>query len=155
MAVVNVEMTETLSPDVSKQTLSQVVRQKEETEAEIESLCNLMYQLNKTRTKFESTVDIVKNLNSPSDNSLAFNNMFIQGDVGQNNKILVSLGGEYNVEVEKDAAINHFVRKLQRVKSKIYLTQKMLASKMKDAERLKKAAVDIMDEMSYGNSKVE
>ncbi|GFU29334.1 uncharacterized protein TNCV_3335131 [Trichonephila clavipes] len=56
----NVEDTKTMS-------LLQIVRQKEEIEAEVESLCNLMFQLNKSRLQYESTVEIVNKPNSLKD----------------------------------------------------------------------------------------
>ncbi|GFQ95279.1 uncharacterized protein TNCT_58321 [Trichonephila clavata] len=46
------------------------------------------------------------------------------------------------IEADKETAINHFLRKLQRIKAKINLTQNILASKIVERERLRKATAE-------------
>ncbi|GFY43889.1 uncharacterized protein TNIN_344781 [Trichonephila inaurata madagascariensis] len=141
----NVEDTKTMS-------LLQIVRQKEEIEAEVESLCNLMFQLNKSRLQYESTVEIVNKPNSlkdalptviPLTSSVSFLiQMYVQGDVCKANKIILSVGSDYQMEVDKETAINHFLRKIQRIKTKINMTQNILAAKIVERERLRKATAE-------------
>ncbi|KAF8768360.1 uncharacterized protein LOC129966713 [Argiope bruennichi] len=132
--------------DTKAMSLLQILRQKEETEAEVESLCNLMYQLNKAHLQYESTVEILHKLNSTKDGMPAVipltNSMYVQGDLCNINKIILTLGSEYQMEVDKETAISHFIRKIQRVRGKIGTTQKILAAKILEREQLKKAAAE-------------
>ncbi|KAF8768363.1 Rhomboid-related protein 2 like protein [Argiope bruennichi] len=113
---------------------------------EVESLCNLMYQLNKAHLQYESTVEILHKLNSTKDGMPAVipltNSMYVQGDLCNINKIILTLGSEYQMEVDKETAISHFIRKIQRVRGKIGTTQKILAAKILEREQLKKAAAE-------------
>ncbi|GBM27265.1 hypothetical protein AVEN_208429-1 [Araneus ventricosus] len=132
--------------DMKTMSLLQILRQKEDTEAEVESLCNLMYQLNKAHLQFESAVEILIELNSTKKGMPAVipltSSMYVQGDICNVNKIILTLGNEYQMEVDKETAINHFIGKIQRVRRKIDVTQKMLAAKMLEREQLRKAAAE-------------
>ncbi|GFQ95281.1 uncharacterized protein TNCT_58322 [Trichonephila clavata] len=68
--------------------------------------------------------------------------MYVQGDICKANKIILTVGNDYQMEVDKETAINHFLRKLQRIKAKINLTQNILASKIVERERLRKATAE-------------
>ncbi|CAL1288672.1 unnamed protein product [Larinioides sclopetarius] len=124
--------------------LLQILRQKEDTEADVESMCNVMYQLNKAHRQYESAVEILMELNSTKKRMPAVvpltSCMYVQGDICNINKVILTLGNEYQMEVDKETAINHFVGKIQRVRGKIDATQKMLANKMLEREQLRKAA---------------
>ncbi|GFU29333.1 uncharacterized protein TNCV_3335121 [Trichonephila clavipes] len=68
--------------------------------------------------------------------------MYVQGDVCKANKIILSVGSDYQMEVDKETAINHFLRKIQRIKTKINMTQNILAAKIVERERLRKATAE-------------